>query len=137
MQSAACPICDRTHDSDVLCIWYLSDRVKELESKLGAVSQRESVTREDAEPIPFGDRNLALSQAAAPSVLPDYWWQAAGTASAMNYPHFARACDLAAAVTEWWSDDENNVGGADYEQRLFNIVTAFVRGEPLPRKKNG
>lgn len=129
--NSRCFVCGGLHilsHSDRDCIMSLSERVKELESKLGAVSQRESATREDAVGVSARGSMEELSTAAAPSVSAEEWRGWARENRIGGRKRSARACDLAAAVTK----------ACEYEldvNWLCRIVLAFVRGEAIPGKK--
>lgn len=98
---------------------------EELESKLGAVCQRESATRECAGAMTGVTKP---STATTLSLSTNYWLSASEEAQKSYLHHYARACDLAAAVTEWAESVELSPA------HISNICVAFVRGEPLPQK---
>lgn len=108
-------------------------RIKELETKLGAVSDgRASEAREyDREQqrklLADSDSEDRVAHSTAPSVSAVVWRGRAMAYRDDGYKSAADACDLAAAVTracEPWLDTK----------RLSEIALAFVRGEPLPQK---
>lgn len=110
----------------------LLDRVKELESKLGAADVGLSTDREAV-----GERPITTSSPpAAPSVSAEAWRRVADNYAMNGGFSGSRACDLAAAVTEFCEREWSNKG-LDQEwdlNRLGEIAFAFVRGEPLPQK---
>lgn len=97
-------------------------RIKELESKLGAVP----VIGSKAQASEATARRQEAG--ASPSVSVQRWFAKGLLFSGLGDPDASRACDLAAAVTEWGTSPEVSPA------RIMNICIAFVRGEPLPQK---
>ena len=108
------------------CVANLRQRIEELESKLGAAS----VIGSKAQASEATARRQEAG--AAPSVSVQRWFGKGLLFSGLGDRDAARACDLAAAVTEWakspsWGVEKDN-------DQLRDIALAFVRGEPLPQK---
>lgn len=107
-------------------------RIKQLESKLGAVEAGLSTDREAV-----GERPItASSPPAAPSVSAEDWRSLASINRSSNRSESARACDLAAAVTAIYESTQHLA--YDYDSARMKgftrVCLAFVRGEPLPEK---
>lgn len=126
-------------DSD--CIVELRRRVEQIESKLGAApSGVGSVSAADCSDV-HAMSGQSIRQAgesvsvptAAPSVSAEDFKAEANYQRGHGATDAARACDLAAAVTEWF----NGEGEYRFVQNvndLVKITREFVRGEPLPER---
>lgn len=150
MDDYACMFCDGHHGPErglVNCVRILADRVKELESKLGAVSdgnaseaaERQNLAHaaeQQSKLLADSDDRRRVAHSTAPSVSVQRWFAKGLLFSGLGDRDTARACDLAAAVTEWWQRHElDDSRDETSEAFLFSVVIAFVRGEPLPEKR--
>ena len=150
MSDYPCIFCDGNHSSNrgpVHCIRILADRMKELESKLGAAlsgissvgatvgSGRHDATSDHNDTQQAG--KAASGPPAAPSVSAEWWRQREKTCLECGRSPDARSAALAAAVTEWLDRYYNAANFSEQDVlrvHLINLAKAFVRGEPLPKK---
>ena len=108
--------------SDRDCIMSMAERLTVIESKLGAAP----VIGSKAQASEATARRQEAG--AAPSISAFEWRARAMFCASLSDHDTARACDLAAAVTEWGTSPEVSPA------RIMNICIAFVRGEPLPQR---
>jgi len=102
-------------------------RIKEIEAKLGAADRKSQEAV--ASVIPMAD---GTASTAAPSVSVEKWCEISAYHTSEMRLCSSRACDLAAAVTEWW-EDTKGPALLKHEQ-IERIASAFVCGERLPEK---
>lgn len=133
----------RIAHSASICVANLRERIEAIESKLGAAlsgissvgatvgSGRHDATSDHNDTQQAG--KAASGPPAAPSVSAEEWRSKhSEQARRRGWQHFSRACDLAAAVTEWASGEGSYSRTPTSVHDLAEIVTKFVRGEPLP-----
>lgn len=146
--SNRCPDCDAELSPEdegyghVVCIRSLADRIAKLEAQLGAATSGvvpvSAADCSGSHTTPKqGSQQAGESgsgPAAAPSVSAERWIKLGDDAQALGRSLAARACDLAAAVTEVYEQTQHLSIDYDTERmrQFTRLVLAFVRSEKLP-----